>query len=89
MPVNAYNFIFNKNEYSFNAKPVNDDLFKIQFLNPVDNLGLPQQFLLNTKFVLVFLPEEPNALYYVTRDARTFLTNFSSDLKQYMLEFAL
>jgi len=89
MPVNAFNFIYNNAAYCFNARPIEDDLFKIQFLDPVDSLGLPQQFLLNTQFVLVFLPEEPNALFYVTRDARAFLTHFSTDLKQYMLEFAL
>ena len=88
MPVNAYNFIYNNLAYSFNVKPVSDDLFKVQFLNPIDNLGLPQQFWLNTQFVLVFLLEEPNAVYSVTREAKDFLTNFSADLKQYIFEFA-
>lgn len=89
MPVNSYIFTYNNTNYIFNARPLEDDRFyKIQFLNPVDNFGLPQQFLLNTSLVLVFLPEEPNALYYTTKDARAFLKSFSADLQQYMLEFA-
>jgi hypothetical protein len=75
--------------YSFNAKALKDDcLYKVQFLNPVDPYGLPQNFLLHTSQVMVFLPEEPNAPYYITRHAREFLKNFSEDLKKYMLEFA-
>ena len=88
MPVNSFIFTYKNMEYNFNAKPLNDTLFKVQFFNPVGYYSLPQDFLLNTNFTLVFLPEEPNAVYTTTQDAQLFLKSFSADLKKYMLEFA-
>jgi len=89
MAVNAYLFSYNTGKYYFNAKALEDErIYKIQFLNPVDHFSLPQQFLLHTGQVMVFLTEEPNAPFYLTDEAKAFLKNFSEDLKNYMLEFA-
>lgn len=89
MAVNAYIFTYNQMRYSFNANALTDDsIYKIQFLNPVDPYGLPQNFLLHINQVMVFLCEEPNAPYYITKSARDFLNHLSEDIKKYMLEFA-
>jgi hypothetical protein len=88
MPVNSYIFTYKNVCYNFNVKSLGYNLFKVQFSNSMGDYSLPQKFLLNTKFILVFLPEEPNAVYETTSGGYIFLKSFSEDLKKYILEFA-
>lgn len=88
MPITSFIFNYNYAAYNFTAKLLAKDLFKVKFSDPLDCYGLPQKFIINTHFVLLFLPEKPNAPYYTTQDATEFLKTFSAELKEYVLEYA-
>lgn len=88
MPITSFIFNYHHTAYNFTAKRLNNHLYKVKFSDPLDSFGLPQKFIINTHFVLLFLPEKPNAPFYTTQDAADFLKTFSNDLKEYALEYA-
>jgi len=88
MPVNSLVFTYKNTSYNFNVKSLGNNLVKVQFSNSIGDYCLPQKFFLNTRFILVFLSEEPNAVYETTESGHFFLKSFSEDLRKYILEFA-
>lgn len=88
MAIYTYVFDYNNVQYNFTAKSLGNDLYKVKFLNAIDReFYLPLKFIINANRSLIFLPEEPNAMYNVTCDALHFLQNLSASLKEYFVEF--
>ncbi|MGN6616393.1 MAG: hypothetical protein ACTHJ5_04390 [Ilyomonas sp.] len=88
--MSIYSLVFNYHNttYHFTAKYLGNDLYKVLFLNSVDREFLiPQKFIINANHTLIFLPEEPNAVFYVSLNALDFLKSLAASLKEYFMEY--